>query len=77
MIMLLEPSLSPSDGADSAVLDRLQLQVARRADAIARRIGGRREQQRAIWLRAELEVFENAERAGLRRHPFVTHVTAA
>jgi hypothetical protein len=64
MMMLLDPSLAPAEPAGSSLLDRLELQVARRADAIAQRIGARREQQRAVWLRAELEIFEDEERAG-------------
>lgn len=64
MMILTEPSLAPANAAGSTLLDRLELQVARRADAIARRIGARREQQRAVWLRAELEIFEDEERAG-------------
>jgi hypothetical protein len=40
----------------------LQLLVARRADALARRLSMvTREIDRRLWLRAELEVFERAE----------------
>ena len=66
MMTLLETPLAASDVIDATALERLQLQVARRADAMVRRFGGRREQQRAIWLRAELEIFEAEERASWR-----------
>jgi hypothetical protein len=45
-------------------LDALQLQVARRADVLARGFArGVREHDRRIWLRAEWEIFERSERA--------------
>jgi DNA-directed RNA polymerase specialized sigma24 family protein len=65
MMTLFETSLAASDTIAPTALERLQLLVARRADAIARRLGGRPEHQRTIWLRAELEVFEAEERSGL------------
>jgi hypothetical protein len=41
----------------------LQLLVARRADALARRrVSATRAVDRRIWLKAELEVFKRAER---------------
>ena len=42
----------------------LQLRVARRADALARRLNrATRDVDRRVWLRAELEVFERVETA--------------
>lgn len=58
------PSLAPSiERSGLPDLDTLQLQVARRADVLARgAYGGVRERDRRIWLRAEWEIFERAER---------------
>jgi hypothetical protein len=66
MLTFLEPSLAPADVVGCDLLERLQLRVARRADAIARHFGGR-EEPRRIWLRAEQEIFEAEERAGRLR----------
>lgn len=56
---------SPAASIESAALtdlDALQLQVARRADVLARgAYGGVRERDRRIWLRAEWEIFERTE----------------
>lgn len=49
---------------DGGELFSLQLLVARRADALARRLRwATREFDRRLWLRAELEVFEREETA--------------
>ena len=53
--------------AVQAELMLLQLRVARRADLLSERFGGGRENDRRAWLRAEYEVFEQAERARPRR----------
>ncbi len=45
------------------ILLRLQLGVARRADAFARRCPASQLVDRQLWLRAEQEIFELAERA--------------
>ena len=58
----------PAPSIESFVLpelDALQLQVARRADVLARGArGGVRERDRRVWLRAEWEIFERTERLG-------------
>ncbi len=58
------PSPAPSiESSALPALDALQLQVARRADALARGFsGGVRERDRRLWLRAEWEIFERTER---------------
>jgi len=53
------PAASPNTALN---LDEMQLCVARRADELAGRHGGTREADRRVWLRAEFEVFERAER---------------
>ena len=53
--------------AVQAELMMLQLRVARRADSLSERFGAGRENDRRAWLRAEYEVFEQAEGARPRR----------
>jgi hypothetical protein len=53
-------------------LAHLQLEIARRADQLARFASPGREQDRSVWLEAETEVFAQHSRApwpgsGLRR----------
>jgi len=55
--MNVEPTLS----SDEQVLQWL-LEVARRADELAGRLRPSPAMARGIWLRAEFEVFERAER---------------
>lgn len=47
-------------------LMELQLRIARRADQLSRMAGYGRDVDRRVWLRAELEILEQAERAGGR-----------
>lgn len=57
------PVLAPSQSEDWAGLFDVQLLVARRADLLARRRPAfSRENDRRTWLRAEMEIFDAAER---------------
>lgn len=56
-------ALSTQNKCEAGPLFDLQLLVARRADALARRrVSATRAVDRRIWLKAELEVFKRAER---------------
>jgi hypothetical protein len=51
-----------SAGSEAELLFALQLLVARRADALARRtLPASREGDRRVWLRAEREIFDRAD----------------
>lgn len=52
-------------GIEAEALLDLQLEVARRADLISRRMGSERLGDRRLWLRAEQEIFERAEKQRL------------
>ncbi|MES2693755.1 MAG: hypothetical protein V4773_09805 [Verrucomicrobiota bacterium] len=49
-------------GIEAEVLLELQLNIARRADSMARRLSSDRMVDRRLWLRAEQEIFERAEK---------------
>ncbi len=52
-------------GIEAEALLELQLEVARRADLMARRTGSAQIGDRRLWLRAEQEIFERAEKQRL------------
>ncbi len=60
---LASPDLLLPSAVDGTELTALQLRVARRADELARLGTSSRAGDRQLWLRAELEVLECAERA--------------
>lgn len=60
------PAFAPGELTD------IQLRVARRADELARRFHANRDTDRRLWLRAEFEVFERAERV----QPAITAVAS-
>lgn len=62
-----EPAMCPASVGEVEPLLDLQLRVARRADWLARYGTLARAADRALWLRAEQEVFEVIERAATWR----------